>query len=161
HVGSGGSTAKVTGRLIAQQVVDIEHGVTVAATGIGIPSPQKDATLLHGAKNENNSANNSLLVQHQVATIVGFDVHTVNFAQVTSAILRLTVCKTPGDLNFCPEAPVNFTPHDWPAAGARLDAFRLDQGFEDWGSGLPPTNTPPRPPEGNGNNFPIDNNPRG
>src|SRR5262249_18471945 len=103
HVGSGGSTAKGTGRLVAQQGVDLEHGVTVAATGIGIPSPQKDATLLHGAKNENNGANNSLLVQHQVATIVGFDVHTVNFAQVTSAILRLTVCKTPGDLNFCPE----------------------------------------------------------
>lgn len=158
HVGGGGSTTTVMGRLIAQQIVDLEHGVTVVATTVKIPGSQKNATLLHGTKNENNGANNSLLVRYQVATLVGFDVHAVNFANVTSAILRLTVCKTPGDMTFCPDAPVNFTPHDWPAAGARIAVFRLEPGFEDWGSGLPATNAPA---SGNGNNFPLDNDPHG
>jgi hypothetical protein len=171
HVGSGGSTASVNGRLIAGQVVDIEHGVVVQAAA-GPPGPQaappKEATLLHGAKNENNGANNSILVKVQVASVVGFPFNTVlqnagAAIPVTSAILRLFVCNTPNDPNFCPDsahAPdgQNFTPHDWPANGARDTAFKMADGFERWGSGLPPSNTPP---EGNGNNFPTDDNPRG
>jgi hypothetical protein len=171
HVGSGGSTASVQGRLIAGQVVDIEHGVVVQALGGG-PGPQnappKEATLLHGAKNENNGANNSILVKVQTASVVGFPFNTVlqNAAAalpVTKAVLRVFVCNTPNDPNFCPNsanAPdgQNFTPHDWPAAGGHDTAFEMADGFERWGSGLPPSNTPP---EGNGNNFPTDNNPRG
>jgi hypothetical protein len=171
HVGSGGSTASVDGRLTAGQVVDIEHGVVVQAPGGG-PGPQdappKDATLFHGAKNENNGANNSILVKVQLASVIGFRFNTVlhnaNAAiPVTSAILRLFVCNTPSDPKFCPDsahAPdgQNFTPHDWPANGARDTAFKMADGFERWGSGIPPSNTPP---EGNGNNFPTDNNPRG
>jgi hypothetical protein len=166
HIGSGGSQSSVFGRLLAGEVVDIEHGVVVQATGQtccdhGTP---KDATLLHSAKNLNNGANNILLVKNQVAAIVGFDVAGLNGANVTSAKLVLTVCNMPNNQDFCPQAALNspvvdnFTPNTWPAAGAHITAFRLEDGFEDWGSGIPGTNTPP---EGNGNNFPANNNPHG
>jgi hypothetical protein len=89
--------------------------------------------------------------------VIGFDVSQINLGNVQSATLTLTVCNTPGDFNFCPEAP-NGAPFGWPAGGGTIHTQRLVDGWEDWGSDIPPTNTPP---EGNGNNFPIDNNPRG
>jgi hypothetical protein len=157
HLGSGGSTASFKGHLWAGGQVDIEHGVNGSTPGdvIQPPSPgAKDATLSHGAKNENNGANLSIWVKQQIAGIVGFDVKGVNFPAVTKATLRLTVCYTPADPTFCPTPP-----NQWPGGGGINDAQRLEDGWERWGSGFPnPTNTPP---EGNGNNFPIKNNPRG
>jgi hypothetical protein len=166
HVGSGGSQSSVFGRLLAGAVVDIEHGVVVQATTTICcdHGPLKDATLLHSAKNLNNGANNILLVKNQVATVVGFDVSGLNSANVTSARLVVTVCNMPNNQDFCPLAALNspvvdnFTPNTWPPAGAHVTAYRLADGFEDWGSGIPGTNTPP---EGNGNNFPANNNPHG
>jgi len=157
HIGSGGSTASFVGRFHAGGIVDIEHGVNGVGPGGGggnQPVSNKDATLDHSAKNKNNGATWSLWVKSQVASVIGFDVTQVDLANVQSAKLRLTVCHTPGDLTFCP-TPSN----NWPAGGGLLHVQRLDDGWERWGSGHPnPTNTPA---EGNGNNFPIDNNPRG
>lgn len=145
HIGSGGAVSSFVGSLHALTVVDIEHGVD-GHNGGGdhhLPPPGKDATLLHANKNTNNGANLSLRVKYQVSTLVGFDVHTVNFASVQSAILRLTICYTPFVPDFCPDPSSS-----WPAAGGDIFAFRLDEGYEDW-------------EEGNGNNFPINNNPHG
>jgi len=157
HIGSGGSTASVLGHLWAGGQVDIEHGVVVRVESVGHTnggSAEKDATLLHGQKVENNGANNSLETHYQVASVVGFDEHSLNVANVHHAVLELTVCNTPGDLNFCPDAP-----SQWPTKGGVDTVHRLEDGWERWGSGFPnPSNTPP---EGNGNNFPILNNPRG
>jgi hypothetical protein len=107
----------------------------------------------HAAKTENNGATLSLRVKYQEDSVVGFD--TTQLPQhVSKAVLELTVCYTPGDLTFCPD-PSN----QWPAGGGTNNVSRLDDGWERWGSGFPnPTDTPP---EGNGNNFPILNNPRG
>jgi len=157
HIGSGGSVASFVGHLHAGGVVDIEHGVNGVGPGGGQtqnPGGVKDATLSHGAKNENNGANLSLWVKNQIAGVVGFDAKLINPAAVQTATLRLTVCYTPGNLTWCP-TPSN----NWPAAGGRDHVSRLVDGWERWGSGFPnPTNTPP---EGNGNNIPIKNNPRG
>jgi hypothetical protein len=157
HIGSGGSTASVLGHLWAGGQVDIEHGVVVKSEATGHTNggaAEKDATLLHGQKVENNGANNSLETHYQVASVVGFDEHALNLATVHHAVLELTVCNTPGDLNFCPDPP-----SQWPVKGGVDTVHRLDDGWERWGSGFPnPTNTPP---EGNGNNFPILDNPRG
>jgi hypothetical protein len=156
HLGSGGTTGTVLGRLVAGQQVDLEHSLVVQGPGGGghnQPSAGKDATMGHAAKNENNGANNSLRVHYQEDSLVGFNVTQLTFP-ATSAVIELTICHTPGDLTFCPDAPFG-----WPASGGRDTAMRLDDGWERWGSGFPnPTNTPP---EGNGNNFPIENNPRG
>jgi len=164
HIGSGGSQSSVFGRLLAGGKVDIEHGVVVQATGTTHGSPSKDATLLHSAKDENNGANNILLVKSQVAAVVGFDVHDRDLSHVTSAQLVLTVCNMPDNPDFCPKnAPDNriikdFTPKQWPVNGAPVTAYQLADGFEDWGSGIPGTSTPP---EGNGNNFPKKDSPHG
>jgi len=145
HIGSGGTVSSFVGSLHGLTVVDIEHGVDGHDGGGTFPNPvpSKDATLLHSLKNTNNGANLSLRVEYQVSALVGFDVRTVAFASVQSATLRLRVCYTPLDPTVCP-APTN----SWPAAGGDIFAFRLDEGYEDW-------------EEGNGNNFPINNNPRG
>ena len=156
HIGSGGTTGTVLGQLIAGQQVDLEHGLVVQGPGGGSnnqPASDKDATMSHAAKNENNGANNSLRVHYQEDSVIGFDVAQIP-SHVSKAVIELTICNTPGDLTFCPDPPFG-----WPAAGGKDTATRLNDGWEHWGSGFPdPTNTPP---EGNGNNFPIDNNPRG
>jgi hypothetical protein len=156
HIGSGGTTGSVSGQLVAGGQVDLEHSLAVTGPGGGHnnqPVANKDATMEHAAKNENNGANNSIQVHYQEDSVIGFDV-TQNTFPARKALIVLTVCNTPGDLQFCPDAPSN-----WPANGGTDTAMRLNDGWERWGSGFPnPTNTPP---EGNGNNFPIKNNPRG
>jgi len=149
-----GNSSSVQGSLHAGGVVDLEHSTTVNPPQPPPPPVEhKDATLFHAAKNLNNGANNSLRVRYQLSSIIGFDVAGVNFAAVKKATLVLTVCNTPGNFNFCPDPP-----SQWPAAGGINVAQRLADGYENWGSGLPPTAVPP---EGNGNNFPIMNNPHG
>jgi hypothetical protein len=154
HIGSGGSNGSVKGQLVAGGQVDLEHSLTVTGGGGGGGGggADKDATLNHAAKNENNGANKSLRVKYQEDSVIGFDV-TGKPAHANSAIIELTICNTPGDLTTCP-----LPSSGWPAGGGHDTATRLDDGWERWGSGIPGTNTPV---EGNGNNFPIVNNPRG
>jgi hypothetical protein len=145
HFGGGTCCSFVAGRFWGDSV-RIEHGVDGGGTTTCCqpgPPTSKDATNLHGLKNTNNGANLSLRVGSQIIALAAFDVSAVNFRAVTKAELILTVCYTPADPSFCPDPPSN-----WPAAGGNVFAQRLNDGFEDW-------------VEGNGNNFPIINNPRG
>jgi hypothetical protein len=145
HFGGGGCCSFFFGRFWGDRI-DIEHAVRGGGTTTcceELSPPAKDSTLRHDQKNANNGANLSLRVGPQIAALIGFDVSAVNFAKVTNAILVLTVCHTPGDPTFCPDPPI-----DWPLTGGPVSAHRLNPGFEHW-------------VEGNGNNFPIPNNPRG
>jgi hypothetical protein len=86
-----------------------------------------DATLEPAAKNANNGTSRALRVQNPVTAIAAFDVRAVDLSSVSRATLRLTVCHTPGDAGFCPDAT-----HDWPAGGGFLTASRLTSGWERW-----------------------------
>lgn len=104
-----------------------------------------DATLEPAAKNANNGASRALRVQKPVAGIAAFDMRAVDLTSVTRATLRLTVCYTPGDSTFCPDAPSG-----WPAGGGQLAASRLAAGWERWVAYA-----------GSGNQYPAPDNPRG
>jgi hypothetical protein len=146
HFGGGGCCSSFLGRFWANQI-DLEHSVTGTFVDVKEqPTPKltKDATLLHGQKQQNNGANLSLRVAGpQIGSLVGFDVAGLDLSKVTKAELILTVCYTPGVPDFCPDPPSN-----WVKAGGEVYAYRLFDGFENWA-------------EGNGNNFPIKDNPRG
>lgn len=146
HVGSGDCGSRFSGQLLALGPVRIEHAVTVEGPPPPLLKPPQDATLLHSKKNENNGANDSVRVAHQVAGIFGFDVSGAqgypDFATVTSATLRLRICYTPADPTICPDPSSG-----WPAGGDKVFAYRLKPGII-W-------------TEGNGNNFPIPDNPHG
>src|SRR3989344_2058421 len=144
HIGGGGCCSFFSGRFWGQNV-DVEHSTYIYGSTCckQLPKIKKDATMLHGQKKENNGANLSLRVGQQIFSLVGFDVSGVDLSDVTKATLVLTVCHTPSDPSFCPDPPNN-----WLSAGGKVYVYRLDDGFENWA-------------EGNGNNFPVDNNPRG
>jgi hypothetical protein len=149
HFGAGGSTGTFVGR-VWSNAVDIEHSFTGSSkncSGGGHHMEQfqsnKDSTILHFMKNTNNGANLSVRVGYQVRGVLGFDVSTIpDFTKVTSAKLVLTVVNNPA-IDVPP-----FSPDSGWGAGGQMFAGRLDPGFETWA-------------EGNGNNFPTPNNPRG
>ncbi|HEY8515734.1 MAG TPA: hypothetical protein VIS07_09495 [Candidatus Binatia bacterium] len=148
HIGSGGSRGTFVGQLFANGI-DIEHSIAGIADNCVNPPPPpppgevgKDATILHFQKNRNNGANLTLRVERQIRSLVGFDVRNVDFANVTSAQLVLTISNNGFDV------PPFSPPSGWPAGGGPVYAARLNDGFEDWA-------------EGNGNNYPVPNNPKG
>ncbi|HZR80956.1 MAG TPA: hypothetical protein VFD92_07650 [Candidatus Binatia bacterium] len=148
HVGSGDTTGTFAGRFFSN-MVDIEHAITGNSTNCGSPpgnmmefQSNKDATILHNRKMQNNGATKTLRVDFQTRSLVGFDVSTVDFSKVTKAELILTV----SDNGF--DVPPYSPSSGWPVGGGGVFVGRLFDGFETWA-------------EGNGNNFPIPKNPRG
>jgi len=149
HIGSGGSVGSFIGRFFSN-VVDIEHSIAGGSVNCEGPPPipeqefrtNKDATLLHNRKNQNNGAALTLRVQNQTRSLVAFDVSQVDFSTVKSARLVFTVADNGFDVPpFSPSA-------GWPPGGGQTYVARLNDGFEAWA-------------EGNGNNYPTPNNPRG
>jgi hypothetical protein len=149
HIGAGSSQASFIGRQFAN-MIDIEHSVAGSAIQCGVPPggehefrSNKDSTILHVRKNENDGATLTLRAENQTRSLVGFDVSTItDFSKVTSAKLILTVSNNGFDVP--PYSPSS----GWPATGGETFVARLDDGFETWA-------------EGNGNNFPVPKNPRG
>lgn len=149
HIGSGGSVGSFIGRLFSN-VVDIEHSIAGGSIDCGGPPPDdeeefrsnKDATIFHTRKNQNNGATLTLRVENLTRSLVGFDVTQVDFSRVVSARLVLTV----SDNGF--DVPPYSPSSGWPLGGGQTFVARLDDGFEDWA-------------EGNGNNYPTPKNPKG
>lgn len=148
HIGSGGSVGSFIGRFFSN-MVDIEHSIQGGSVQCGSPPrdedefrSNKDATIFHTRKNQNNGAALTLRVENQTRSLLGFDVSTVNFAKVLSAKLILTVSNNGFDVP--PYSPSS----NWPLGGGETYVARLDDGFEDWA-------------EGNGNNYPTPKNPKG
>ena len=142
----GGSCCSMFVGQFDGQSIDLEHAIQGSSLICGGQHEEfesgKDATILHGKQNINNGANKTLRVGKQVRSLVGFDVHDVNFAKVTKATLVLTISNNGDDIKpFSPSS-------QWPAGGGGLYAARLNDGFETW-------------VQGNGNNYPIPNNPHG
>jgi len=150
HIGAGSSKASFIGRQFAN-LIDIEHSVAGSAIDCGGPPPgdvhefrsNKDATVLHTRKNENDGANLTLRVESQTRSLVGFDISLVDISKVLSAKLVLTVANNPL-FDVPPYSPSS----NWPPNGGDTFVARLDDGFELWA-------------EGNGNNYPTPKNPRG
>jgi hypothetical protein len=151
HIGAGSSQASFIGRQFAN-MIDIEHSVSGSAIDCQGPPPgnmnefrtNKDATILHTRKNENDGATLTLRVQNQTRSLVAFDVSLIaaDLPNTKSAKLILTVSDNGFDVPpFSPSS-------GWPANGGLTYVARLDDGFEDW-------------VEGNGNNYPTPKNPRG
>ena len=148
HIGAGSTVSSFVGRFWSNDLVDVEHAVAGNSVNCedGPDDEQefqtgKDATILHNRKHQNNGAPLTLRVAYQVRALVGFDVSNVDFSKVTSAKLVLTVSNNGYDI--APYSPSS----GWPVGGG-INAARLFDGFESW-------------VEGNGNNFPTSNNPRG
>jgi hypothetical protein len=148
HIGSGGSVGSFIGRFFSNQI-DIEHSIQGGSIQCGSQPgneqefrTNKDATILHQKKNQNNGAALTLRAENQTRSLLGFDVSLVNFAKVLSAKLVVTVSNNGFDVPpFSPSS-------GWPAGGGETFAARLDDGFESWA-------------EGNGNNYPTPKNPKG
>jgi hypothetical protein len=149
HIGSGGSVGSFIGRLFSN-VVDIEHAIAGGSVNCDGPPPgdeqvfrsNKDATIFHTRKNQNNGAALTLRVERQTRSVLGFDVSQVDFAAVTSA--KLTVTVSDNGFDVPPYSPSS----GWPLGGGETYVARMDDGFETWA-------------EGNGNNYPTPKNPRG
>lgn len=149
HIGSGGSVGSFIGRFFSN-VVDIEHSIAGSAIDCGGPPPlpeteivpDKDATVLHQRKNQNNGAALTLRVESQTRSLIGFDLSLLDFSTVKSARLELTV----SDNGF--DVPPYSPSTGWPLGGGETYVARLDDGFEAWA-------------EGNGNNYPTPKNPKG
>jgi hypothetical protein len=145
HFGAGSCCSSFVGTFQGDQI-DLEHAIQGASLLCGNQQEQfqtgKDATILHGRQNTNNGVNKTLRVDSQTRSLVAFNVAQVNFAQVTSAKLTLTISNNGFDVPpFSPSG-------GWPKAGGAVYAARLFDGYESWA-------------QGNGNNYPINNNPRG
>lgn len=149
HIGSGGSVGSFIGRFFANQI-DIEHSIAGSSVQCGSPPGEeqefrtnKDATILHQRKNQNNGAALTLRVENQTRSLVGFDLSLYDdLSAVTSAKLVLTVSNNGFDIP--PYSPST----GWPLGGGETYVARLDDGFESW-------------VEGNGNNYPTPKNPKG
>lgn len=148
HIGSGGSVGSFIGRFFSNQV-DVEHSIQGGSVQCGTtPNDEeefranKDATIFHNRKNQNNGATLTLRVENLTRSLLGFDVSNVDFASVVSARLILTVSDNGFDVPpYSPSA-------NWPPGGGETYVARLDDGFESWA-------------EGNGNNYPTPKNPKG
>ncbi|HZP40782.1 MAG TPA: hypothetical protein VFD84_04625 [Candidatus Binatia bacterium] len=92
------------------------------------PPPEKDATLLHSAKNANEGANPDLFVGTQLRAVVGFDLSGI----APGTVKRATLVSTIDGLR---------PPLGWPAGGGTITVHRLLADFTEGNGhtfGLPP-----------------------